>query len=142
MGKGQGLPHGPCQRCAQALADRGNRPTADLHSQQLIGQRLGLAETQRKGAAHQTHQGTETWALRTDFHSSRQRCAGAGGAAGADQAMQLMLDHQRPDRRDLDDLMAQGSWVFSPQQGATAAAGIAVVFHHFIHPLDRQQHRA
>ena len=37
--------------------------------------------------------------------------------------------------------MAQRIWVFSPQQGAAAAAGIGVVVHHLIHPLDRQQLR-
>jgi hypothetical protein len=35
--------------------------------------------------------------------------------------------------------MAQGLWMLARQQGAAAAAGIGVVFHHLIHPLDRQQ---
>ena len=53
-----------------------------------------------------------------------------------------MLDHQRRDWRDLDHLMAQGSGVLALQQGAATATGIGVVFHHLIHPLDRQQLRA
>ena len=52
--------------------------------------------------------------------------------------MQAMLDHQRCDRRDLDHLMAQRIWILSPKQRAATAAGIRV-FHHVIHPLDRQQ---
>ena len=58
--------------------------------------------------------------------------------------MQAMLDHQRCDRRDLDHLMAQRIWFIphSLQQSAAAAAGIGVVFHHLIHPLNRQQLRA
>ena len=55
--------------------------------------------------------------------------------------MQPVLDHQRRDRRDLDHLMAQRIWILAVQQGAAVAAGIGVVFHHFIHPLDRQQLR-
>ena len=105
-GKGQGLLHGPRQGCAQTLADLCNRSTAHLHPQQLIEQRLGLAETQRKDTAQQTHQGAEPRSVRTRFHISRQRCAGAGGAAGADQAMQPMLDHHWRDRRDVNHLMA------------------------------------
>ena len=53
--------------------------------------------------------------------------------------MQPVLDHQRGNRRDLDHLMAQGIEILSLEQGATAAAGIRVVIHHLIHPLDRQQ---
>jgi hypothetical protein len=55
--------------------------------------------------------------------------------------MQPMLDHQRRDRRDLDHQMAQGIGILSLQQRAAAAAGIGVVLHHLIHPLDRQQLR-
>jgi hypothetical protein len=55
--------------------------------------------------------------------------------------MQPVLDHQRHDRRDLDQLMAQGIRILSLQQGAAAAAGIRVVLDHLIHPLDRQQLR-
>ena len=55
--------------------------------------------------------------------------------------MQPILDHQRRDRRDLDHLMARGIWILSLQQRAANAAGIWVVFHHLIYPLDRQQHR-
>ena len=140
-GKGQGLLHGLRQGCTQALADLCKRPTADLHPQQLIEQRLGLAETQRKDAAQQTHQGAEPWSVRTRFHISRQRCAGAGGAAGADQAMQPMLDHHWRDRRDFNHLMAQRIRILALKQGAAAAAGIGVMVHHLIHPLDRQQLR-
>jgi hypothetical protein len=38
--------------------------------------------------------------------------------------------------------MAHGIRIISPQQRAAAAAGIRVVLHHLIHPLDRQQLRA
>ena len=37
--------------------------------------------------------------------------------------------------------MAQGIWINTVQQLTAAAAGIKVVIHHFIHPLDRQQFR-
>ena len=37
--------------------------------------------------------------------------------------------------------MAQGVWILSIQQRAAAAAGIGVVLHHLIHPLDRQRLR-
>ena len=61
------MPAPPAIGCASAaldpLADRCNRSTADLHPQQLIEQRLGLAETQREGTAQQTHQGTEPGAI-------------------------------------------------------------------------------
>ena len=52
-----------------------------------------------------------------------------------------MLGHDGRDRWDLDQLMAQGSWVLARQQGAAAAAGVRVVIHHHIHPFDRQQLR-
>jgi hypothetical protein len=52
-----------------------------------------------------------------------------------------MLNHQRRDRRDLDHLMAQRCRILSLQQGAATAAGIRVVLHHLIHPLNRQQLR-
>jgi hypothetical protein len=38
--------------------------------------------------------------------------------------------------------MAHGIRIISPQQRAAVAAGIRVVLHHLIHPLDRQQLRA
>ena len=46
--------------------------------------------------------------------------------------MQPMLDHP----------MAQEIRILSLQQRAATPAGIGVVFHHFIHPLDRPQLRA
>jgi hypothetical protein len=52
-----------------------------------------------------------------------------------------VLDHQLRDRRDLDHLMAHGRWILSLQQGSAAAAGLRVMLHHLIHPLDRQQLR-
>jgi hypothetical protein len=55
--------------------------------------------------------------------------------------VQPVLDHQRRDRRDLDHLLAHGGWVLSLQQGAAVSAGIGVVLHHLIHPLNRQQLR-
>ena len=45
------------------------------------------------------------------------------------------------DRRDLDHLMAHGRWILSLQQGSAAAAGLRVMLHYLIHPLDRQQLR-
>ena len=51
------------QGCAQPLSDPGDRTPADLHSQQLIQQRLGLVETQRESTAQQTHQGAEPGAV-------------------------------------------------------------------------------
>ena len=83
-----------------------HRPTAHLHSHQLLEQGLGLAETPGEGAAQQANQGTEPWAVVTGLHIRRQRGAGAGGTAGADQAMQSVLDHQRRDRWYLNHLMA------------------------------------
>jgi hypothetical protein len=56
--------------------------------------------------------------------------------------MQPVLQHLQRDRRDLQHLMAHGIRIISPQQRAAAAAGIRVVLHHLIHPLDRQQLRA
>ena len=55
--------------------------------------------------------------------------------------MQTVLDHHWRDRRDLDHLMAQRIWILSLKQRAAVPAGIGVVFHHLIHPLDRQQLR-
>jgi len=52
-----------------------------------------------------------------------------------------VLDQQQRDWRNLDHLMAQGSGVLPLQQGAATSTGIGVVFHHLIHPLDRQQLR-
>ena len=37
--------------------------------------------------------------------------------------------------------MPQRLWIIALQQGAAAAAGLRVVLHHLIHPLDRQQLR-
>jgi hypothetical protein len=37
--------------------------------------------------------------------------------------------------------MAQWIWILSRKQRAATAAGIGVVVHHLIHPLDRQQLR-
>ena len=53
--------------------------------------------------------------------------------------MQQVLDHQRHDRRDLNHLLAQRIWILSRKQRAATAAGIRMVFHHLIKPLNRQQ---
>ena len=66
----------------------------------------------------------------------------AGGTAGAHQSVQPVLDHHWRERRDLNHLMAQRIRILAVQQGAAAAAGVQVVVHHLIHPLDRQQLRA
>ena len=55
--------------------------------------------------------------------------------------MQPMLDHHWRDRRDFNHLMAQRIRILALKQGAAAAAGIGVMVHHLIHPLDRQQLR-
>lgn len=55
--------------------------------------------------------------------------------------MQPVLDDQRRDRRNLNHQMAHRLWIISLEQNASASAGIGVVFHHLIHPLDRQQLR-
>ena len=50
---------------------------ADEGPQQLIQQRLGLAETQREVTAQQTHQRTEPWTVVTGlhlFHPLRRAC--------------------------------------------------------------------
>jgi hypothetical protein len=52
--------------------------------------------------------------------------------------VQPVFYHHRRDWRNLDHLMAQWVWILSIQQRAAAAAGIGVVLHHLIHPLDRQ----
>jgi hypothetical protein len=59
----------------------------------------------------------------------------------SDQPVQPVLDHQRRDRRDLDHPMAQRIWILAVQQGAAVSAGIGVVFHHLVHPFNRQQLR-
>jgi hypothetical protein len=97
------------------LADRSDRSSADLHYQQLVQQRLGLAETQRESTTQQTHQCTEPGPEAAGLHIRRPFGAGACGAAGTDQAVQAMLDHHRRDRWDLNHLMAQGLWINSPQ---------------------------
>jgi hypothetical protein len=51
----------------------------------------------------------------------------AAGAAGANQTIKPVLDQQRRDRRNLDELMPKRIWVFSLQQVAAAAADIQVV---------------
>ena len=48
---------------------------------------------------------------------------------------------RRGDRRDLDHLMKQWIWINTVKQLISAAAGIRVVIHHLIHPLNRQQFR-
>jgi len=55
--------------------------------------------------------------------------------------VQTVLDHHWRDRRDLNHLMAQRIRILAIKQGAAAAAGVRVMFHHLIHPLDRQQLR-
>ena len=132
---------GLLQRCTHPLQAPDDRRSRQHDPQHLLQQRLTPADAQGEGSPHQRDQGTEPWAVAAHVHSRRQRGAGAGGAAGADQAMQPMLDHQRCDRRDLDQLMAQRIWILSRKQRAATAAGIEVVVHHLIHPLDRQQLR-
>ena len=75
-----------------------------------------IAAGMHQPAAQQTHQGTEPWAVMTGLHTSRQRCAGAGGAAEGHQSVQSVRNHQRCDRRELDHLMPQGSGVLSPSK--------------------------
>lgn len=87
-----GLCHRLRQCCAQTPADRCDGPAADLHLQQLMEQRLGLDESQRKGATQKTHQRTEPWRMTTRFHIRRQRGAGAGGTAVTDQPVQPAFD--------------------------------------------------
>jgi hypothetical protein len=52
-----------------------------------------------------------------------------------------MFDHQRGDRRDLDQLMAQRLGILTLQQGAAATAGVRVVLDHLVNALHRQQVR-
>ena len=110
------------------MADCRNGTATDLHPQQLIEQRLGLAETQRESTAQQTHQNTEQGAVATELQNRRQRRAGAGRAAGADQPMPLVTGHQRRDRRNLDHLMAR-------------RRQSRLLLRHLVHPLDRKQLR-
>jgi hypothetical protein len=55
--------------------------------------------------------------------------------------VQPVFGQQRRDQWDLDHPMAQGLWILSIQQHPSAAAGLEVVLHHRIHPLDRQRLR-
>lgn len=55
--------------------------------------------------------------------------------------MQPVHEHKRGDRRDLDHPMAQRIWINTSQQLIATVAGIRVVIHHLIHPLNRQQFR-
>jgi hypothetical protein len=50
-----------------------------------------------------------------------------------------MLDHQSFDRWDLNHPMPQWLWILSRLQGVATAAGIRVVRHHLVYPLDRQR---
>ena len=94
-----------------------------------------------EGAAQQTHQGAEPGPIAARFHISRQRHAGAGGAAGAEQPVEPVLHRQLHTRRDLVHLMLRRNWVLALQHGVAAAAGVRVVVHNRIHPLNRQQPR-
>ena len=55
--------------------------------------------------------------------------------------MHSMFSDAHRDRRDVNHLMDQWLWILSLQQGAAAAAGLRMVLHNLIHPLDRQQLR-
>ncbi|MEB3349499.1 MAG: hypothetical protein VKO00_05715 [Cyanobacteriota bacterium] len=61
------------------------------------------------------------------------------GEKGFDPRMMTLLQADLDSRADHGDLRQDRG--FAPQQGAAAAAGIGVVLHHLIHPLNRQQLR-
>ena len=71
----------------------------------------------------------------------RQRRAGAGGAAGAEQPVQPVIDHQGRGPRNLDHLMPQWLQIFTLEMGAAATTGVRVLLHHLVNALDRQQLR-
>ncbi len=128
-------------RCTHPLQTPDDRCPRVLNPQHLLEQPLTLADAQGEGSTQQRDQGTESGATAAHVHIRWQRRTGAGGAAGAHQPVQPVLNHQRRDRRDLDHLMPQRIRILAVQQRAAVAAGIRVVLHHLIHPLDRQQLR-
>jgi hypothetical protein len=98
-----------------------------------VAHQLHFAATQGDGTGEQAHPTTELGPVATGLHIRRQWCAGAGGATGAHQPVQPMLDHNQGERRNLDHPLAQGIWILTPQQGAAAATGIRAVPERLIH---------
>jgi hypothetical protein len=58
---------------------------------------------------------------------------------GADQAVQLMLDHKRCDRRDIDHLMAQRLRIITNQSLATRLAVARMMDDHLLALLSGEQ---
>ena len=75
--------------------------------------------------AQKPHQGAELRAKASVLHSRWQRGAGCRVAVGADQPVQLVLNHKRLDLGDLDHLMAMRFSILTAERlpATTAGAG-------------------
>ena len=75
-----------------------------------------------KGTIQDARQRAQMGPIACGLHIRRQRGTDAGGASGAHQPVEPVLDNQRRDQRDLDHLVPQGLWSLAPQPHAAAAA--------------------
>jgi len=136
------------QGWGQPLAMPSN-PCAGLihHPQQLMEQRLGLAELNGKATATQgAHPSTQPWPINgLAPNMRRQGGTGAGRSSrGQTQPWQPVLEStRRCDRRDLDHIDGAAIWNATPSSKAARKRGRPGVVNSstFIHPLDRQQLR-
>ena len=77
-------------------------------------------------------------AVATALHTHRQLRAGDRMAVGADEAMQLVLDHERHDHWDVDHLVAERFRIIPTQRLATTAAVAGMMENHVLALLGRK----
>ncbi len=125
--RGRGTPH----RRGQFLIDRpehkgrltlelGDHPQGDVQAQHGSGQALDGTFGQAELGGQETQDRPEPGPERAGRDALGQRASGRLAAAGAGQAMELVLDDQGADGGGLGDLMADGLGVGAVELGPTA----------------------
>jgi hypothetical protein len=110
---------------AASATDGGDGTSAGLNAKHLIQQTLRLAMAEEVNPAQKPQQGAELRAKASLLHSRWQLGAGCRVAVGADQPVQLVINHTRLDLGDLDHLMAMRFWILTAGRlpATTAGAG-------------------
>ena len=101
----------------------GDHAQADVQAEGGLGQALHGSLGQAELGGPEAQRGVKPRSERAGRDALGQRAGSYSAAAGAGQAMDLVFDDDRTDRRDLGDLMAVGIGVGAVQSLTTPDAG-------------------
>src|SRR5262249_6567905 len=105
------------------LLDGADRGSADGHAEEVVHQDLNLTLAQPVGASKHGDGGLQPGSLAAWWHPLGQLGAGGDAAAGAKQAVPLVLQDDGLDLGQFQDLMTQRLWIVAGQGLAAMAAG-------------------